>query len=208
MKYIISSIAASVLSFSSFANTLNFDHVEVGYLQTDFDISGFVEPKGFNVVASKQFKNWYITGSYSNQQDEMRETFSFGDFSETVAIDFDLSRYSFGGGYIYPINEITMLDFSAQLGQFKAKSAYNNMASDSDTTDTLFTHAQIRHLLSDQFEVNAMVGFERFHDDESENNFVYRVGTQYYFTNQFSVGLSYIDADEFKDIGFTVRYSY
>ena len=65
-----------VKSFSSFANTLNFDHVEVGYLQTDFDISGFVEPKGFNVVASKQFENWYITGSYSNQQDEMRETFN------------------------------------------------------------------------------------------------------------------------------------
>ena len=208
MKYIFSGIAASILSFSSFATTLNFDHVEVGYLQTDFEPSGFVEPKGFNVVASKQFENWYITGSYANQQDESRETFTYGNFSETYTIDFDVSRYSFGGGYIYPINENTMLDFSAQLGQFKIKSSYNNMGSDSDTADTLFSYAQIRHLLSDQFEVNALVGFERFHDDESENNFVYRVGAQYYFTNQISVGLSYKDADEFTDLGITARYSY
>ncbi|AIY67418.1 outer membrane protein [Pseudoalteromonas piratica] len=208
MKYIFSGIAVSILSFSSFANTLNFNHVEVGYLQTDFDISGFVEPKGFNLVASKQFENWYITGSYANQQDEMRETFTYGDYSETFTVDFDFSRYSFGGGYIYPINESTTLDFSAQLGQFKVKSSYNDMGSDSDTTDTFFTHAQIRHLLSDQFEVNALVGYERLHDDESENNFVYRVGAQYYFTNQFSVGLSYKDADEFNDIGISARYSF
>lgn len=207
MKYLVSSITAVVMSFSTYASSIDFDYVELGYIQTDFDVSGFVKPKGIILQASKQFSNWYITGSYSNQEDEMRDIFAYDDIIENITVDYELSRFTLGGGYVYSIDDTTSLDFSAQVGQFKVESTYNQF-SDSDTTDVILTHAQIRHLISDKFEVSAVVGFERFDDEESENNFVYGVGSRYYFTDQFSIGAYYKDADEFNDISINARYNF
>ncbi len=114
---------------------------------------------------------------------------------------------SLGGGYIQPLSSTTNLDYSLHLGQIKTK-ATSFGESDSDTTDTLFAQAQLRHLITPSVELNGAIGYERLHDDESENNLVLKAGLQYFFNNEVSVAAHYRNADEYSDITLTARYNF
>ncbi|MFX3847700.1 hypothetical protein ACJBSL_11435, partial [Streptococcus suis] len=60
--------------------------------------------------------------------------------------------------------------------------------SDSNSADILSANIQIRHLLTDKFEVNAGLGYERLHDEESDNNLVLKAGFNYTLTEKAILG--------------------
>ena len=80
--------------------------------------------------------------------------------------------------------------------------------SDSDTADILSVNAQIRHLLTDSIELNAGIGYERLHDEESENNTVLHVGANYAITADWLVTAAYRDVNDYSDLTFSIRYNF
>ena len=147
-----------------------------------------------------------------------------GDITDTYSItdDIDLTRYSLGFGYIQHFSDVTSFDYALNYGQLKVKSDatilhereyagdvfYSSKSNykNSDTSDFFAINAQVRHLLTDKFEVNAGLGYERLHDEESDNNLVLKVGFNYTLTEKGILGASYRYVDEYADIAAIIRY--
>lgn len=183
-------------------------------------------------------ESWYVKGLYSQVSDDISDTDTFnggrvyygneyvGDSQYTYfdKLDVELTRYEIGVGYIHAISDVTSIDFSAQYGQFKFTTEttvfeediyednvfYSNESrySDSETADILSLNAQVRHLLSDSFEVNAGIGYERLHDEQSDNSVVLKAGANYFFTPSFSVAGFYRQLSDYNDIALTARYNF
>lgn len=138
--------------------------------------------------------------------------------------ELDITRYELALGYIYSLSDVTKIDYSAKLGQLKFEGdvlykqdiTYQEQVldtnserySDSDTADILSVNAQIRHLLTDSIELNAGIGYERLHDEESENNTVLHVGANYAITADWLVTAAYRDVNDYSDLTFSIRYNF
>ncbi len=160
------------------------------------------------------------SGVYDSNNNYLGDTL----VSYSYDYDIDMTRYEIGLGYIYSLSDRTKVDFSAKIGQLKIESdfdfkevvsyqdqtfnSFSQSGSDSETADILSANAQIRHLLTDSFEINGGVGYERLHDEESENNAVFHVGANYAFTPAWLVSASYRDANDYSDISLAVRYNF
>lgn len=182
--------------------------------------------------------NWYLTGLYASTSDDLvesesldyRELFQNGDYvgNSTLytesSIEIDITRLELGLGYIQQLSAVTSLDYSINLGRLKFESknafvveerfngvafdSYSDGGSDSNSADILSANVQVRHLLTDQFEVNAGLGYERLHDDESDNNVVLKAGFNYAFTEKAIVGAAYRNVNEYSDLSVTLRYNF
>ncbi|MCO6356548.1 outer membrane beta-barrel protein [Pseudoalteromonas shioyasakiensis] len=160
------------------------------------------------------------SGVYDSNNNYLGDTL----VSYSYDYDIDMTRYEIGLGYIYSLSDRTKVDFSAKIGQLKIESdfdfkevvsyqdqtfnSFSQSGSDSETADILSANAQIRHLLTDSFEINAGVGYERLHDEESENNAVFHVGANYAFTPAWLISASYRDANDYSDLALSVRYNF
>ena len=160
------------------------------------------------------------SGVYDSNNNYLGDTL----VSYSYDYDIDMTRYEIGLGYIYSLSDRTKVDFSAKIGQLKIESdfdfkevvsyqdqvfnSFSENHSNSETADILSANAQIRHLLTDSFEINAGVGYERLHDEESENNAVFHVGANYAFTPAWLISASYRDANDYSDLALSVRYNF
>ncbi|MFU2510357.1 hypothetical protein [Pseudoalteromonas sp. ASV78] len=206
------------------------------YDKTDVDRSGAPSYGGYIINLSKQFsENWYFTGSYSQSSADYSSVAKYlspplpdGTYSSDVidtyssVIDMELTRYSLGFGYVQHFSDVTSFDYALNYGQLKVKSDatilhereyagdvfYSSKSNykNSDTSDFFAINAQVRHLLTSKFEVNAGVGYERLHDEESNNNLVLKAGFNYTLTEKAVLGASYRYVDEYADIAATLRY--
>lgn len=192
-------------------------------------------------------ENWYVTGSYSQSRVDYSSTTTFTSFaplpdgtypSNTTdfyheTTDMSLSRYNVGFGYIQHFSRKTSVDYVLKYGKSKIKTEetlVHRLESDgnvfdvsktnnerSETADSYEVTVQIRHLLTEQFEVNAGVGYERLHgvgtgyvrlhDAESENNFLLKAGISYAVTDKVTFAASYSYIDEYADIA-TAAFRY
>ncbi|GKW54334.1 hypothetical protein NCCP2140_33870 [Pseudoalteromonas sp. NCCP-2140] len=164
--------------------------------------------------------NFSGSGVYDSNNNYLGDTL----VSYSYDYDIDMTRYEIGLGYIYSLSDRTKVDFSAKIGQLKIESdfdfkevvsyqdqvfnSFSENHSNSETADILSANAQIRHLLTDSFEINAGVGYERLHDEESENNAVFHVGANYAFTPAWLISASYRDANDYSDLALSVRYNF
>lgn len=180
--------------------------------------------------------NWYLTGLYASTADETlysesenyRNIYQNDELVGTSTLnlkrelDAELTRIEFGAGYIQQLSAVTNIDYSINLGKLKyttdlkitdeetfegmvlSFSEYGN--SDSNSAEILAANVQVRHLLTEQFEVNAGLGYERLHDDESDNNLVLQAGFNFALTDKAILGASYRYVDEYADIAATLRY--
>ena len=170
-----------------------------------------------DVTATNEFNG---SGVYDSNDNYLGDTV----IAYTFDYDVDMTRYEIGLGYIYSLSDRTKVDFSAKIGQLKIETdlnvkevvsyqdqvfnSFSENHSNSETADILSANAQIRHLLTESFEVNAGVGYERLHNEESENNAVFHVGANYAFTSAWLVSASYRDANDYSDIALSVRYNF
>ncbi|CAM3993521.1 MULTISPECIES: outer membrane beta-barrel protein [Pseudoalteromonas] len=217
------------------------------YDKTDVDRSGAPSYGGYIINLSKQFsENWYFTGSYSQSSADysyvaknLSSPLPDGTYSSDVidtyssVIDMELTRYSLGFGYIQHFSRETSVDYALKYGKSKIKTeetlihrlesdgnvfdVSKKYYEDSETADSFEITAQIRHLLTEQFEVNAGFGYERLHgvgagyvrlhDEESENNLLLKVGLSYAVTEKITFAASYSYTGEYADIAAaTLRY--
>ena len=180
--------------------------------------------------------NWYLTGLYASTSDDMantvsedyRDLYQNGEYVGTTELysegelDAEFTRIELGAGYIQQLSAVTNVDYSINLGKLKystdfkiiVEERFNGQVfssseesySDSDNADILSANIQVRHLLTDKFEVNAGIGYERLHDEESNNNVVLKAGFNYTLTEKAILGASYRYVDEYADIAATLRY--
>ncbi|MBE0377412.1 hypothetical protein [Pseudoalteromonas prydzensis] len=180
--------------------------------------------------------NWYLTGLYASTADETlysesenyRNIYQNDELVGTSTLnlkrelDAELTRIEFGAGYIQQLSAVTNIDYSINLGKLKYttdlkitdEETFEGMVlsfseygdSDSNSAEILAANVQVRHLLTEQFEVNAGLGYERLHDDESDNNLVLQAGFNFALTDKAILGASYRYVDEYADIAATLRY--
>ena len=180
--------------------------------------------------------NWYLTGLYASTSDDMantvsedyRDIYQNGEYVGTTELysegklDAEFTRIELSAGYIQQLSAVTNVDYSINLGKLKYNTDFKAIVeerfngqvfssseesySDSDSADILSANIQIRHLLTDKFEVNAGIGYERLHDEESDNNVVLKAGFNYTLTEKAILGASYRYVDEYADIAATLRY--
>lgn len=180
--------------------------------------------------------NWYLTGLYASTADETlysesenyRNIYQNDELVGTSTLnlkrelDAELTRIEFGAGYIQQLSAVTNIDYSINLGKLKYttdlkitdEETFEGMVlsfseygdSDSNSAEILAANVQVRHLLTEQFEVNAGIGYERLHDEESDNNLVLKAGVNYTLTEKAILGASYRYVDEYADIAATLRY--
>ena len=187
-------------------------------------------------ISKQLSDNWYLTGMYASISDEMsnsvsedyRDIYQNGEYVGTSTLntqgtlDAEFTRIELGAGYIQRLSAVTNIDYSINLGKLKyntdfaileeekfntqvlssTESGYSN----SDNADILSANVQVRHLLTKQLEVNAGIGYERLHDEESDNNLVLKAGVNYTLTEKAILGASYRYVDEYADIAATLRY--
>ncbi|MBB1467534.1 hypothetical protein H5232_03500 [Pseudoalteromonas sp. SG41-5] len=180
--------------------------------------------------------NWYLTGLYASTSDDLsnsvsedyRDIFQNGEYVGTSQLytegklDAEFTRLELSAGYIQRLSAVTNLDYSINLGRLKYSTDFINLVeerfngqvfsslesgySDSDSADILSANVQVRHLVTDKFEVNAGLGYERLHDEESDNNVVLKAGFNYTLTEKAILGASYRYVDEYADIAVTLRF--
>ena len=180
--------------------------------------------------------NWYLTGLYASTSDDLsnsvsedyRDIFQNGEYVGTSQLytegklDAEFTRLELSAGYIQRLSAVTNLDYSINLGRLKYSTDFINLVeerfngqvfsssesaySDSDSADILSANVQVRHLVTDKFEVNAGLGYERLHDEESDNNVVLKAGFNYTLTEKAILGASYRYVDEYADIAATLRF--
>lgn len=181
-------------------------------------------------------RNWYLTGLYASTSDDIsnsvsedyRDIYQNGEYVGTSTLntqgtlDTEVTRIELGAGYIQQLSAVTNVDYSINLGKLKYSTDFQAIVeerfngqvfssseedySDSNSADILSANIQIRHLLTDKFEVNAGLGYERLHDEESDNNLVLKAGFNYTLTEKAILGASYRYVDEYADIAATLRY--
>ncbi|MFU2510358.1 hypothetical protein [Pseudoalteromonas sp. ASV78] len=180
--------------------------------------------------------NWYLTGLYASTSDDMansvsedyRDIFQNGEYVGTSQLytegklDVEFTRLELSAGYIQHLSAVTNVDYSINLGKLKYSTDFKAIVeerfngqvfssseegySDSNSAEILAANVQVRHLVTDKFEVNAGIGYERLHDEESDNNLVLKAGFNYTLTEKAILGASYRYVDEYADITATLRY--
>ena len=218
MKYAVIAGALSLFSITAVANEtagLSYDYVK---------------------LSKQVSSNWYLTGLYASTSDDLsnsvsedyRDIFQNGEYVGTSQLytegklDAEFTRLELSAGYIQRLSAVTNLDYSINLGRLKYSTDFINLVeerfngqvfsssesaySDSDSADILSANVQVRHLVTDKFEVNAGLGYERLHDEESDNNVVLKAGFNYTLTEKAILGASYRYVDEYADIAATLRY--
>lgn len=187
-------------------------------------------------VSKQLGNNWYVSGLYASTADETlysesedyRNIYQSGELVGTSTLNFEreldaeIERIELSAGYIQQLSSVTNIDYSINLGKLKyttdlkitGEETFEGMVlsvseygdSESNSADILSANVKLRHLLTDKFEVNAGIGYERLHDDESDNNLVLQAGFNFALTEKAILGASYRYVDEYADIAATLRY--
>ena len=173
---------ALIASFplNALADGPDWQYVEGGYTQLDFDDNDSFDPDG--VVISGTYlttPNVYVTGDY-RMTEEGR---------------FDLDMLTLGAGYRLPINATTDAYFGAN---------FERLDTSGDDENGYSINAGIRSMLTRQFELSGELGYYDVVDGEA----TVKVAANYYFNTDWAVGASYEMIDDLNIMSLTARYSF
>lgn len=152
----------------------SYNHLELGYIDTELDTSGFdVDGDGYGVNVSMALNDQiHLVAGYASQD------FDFG---------VDVDQWQAGAGYHYSFNP--NVDFVATV-------TYLDVTIDTpfrDVDDDGFgLGAGVRGRLGEQFEVEAGLDYVDLGDSDT----AVRVGGRYYFNEQFAVGAGVSHSDD------------
>jgi hypothetical protein len=172
------------------ATGLNYDYIEVGYAEVDFDdfdqdLKG-VFVRGSFLIADQV----YLFGGYADG-----ETDRFGGPGGGGRIAS--TGYTLGLGYRYGIGPGTDFNFGAAFERSKVegKGGLSFLGSDSENGYSL--SVGLRHLVTPQFELGTDVSYVDIGDDDT----ILTIGGLFHITELVAVGLAYFvgsDADGFE----------
>ncbi|RUO26858.1 hypothetical protein CWE09_09260 [Aliidiomarina minuta] len=178
-KAYLTAILASMISAPVLAQTPSFNYVEAGY----FDSDGL---DGFNASLVRELSDdFVILADFSYASDSF------------MGVDVDATTLSGGIGYRYAISEQTVLVAGPQLlyARVKASTSFNGQSfSDSDSEVGFGLLGMVRHMVTDQFELNGGLQHYNIADSSSTDAFI---GARLHLNEQFSLSasLAFDDAD-------------
>lgn len=168
---VVATSAILLLAGTAQAAELSYDYLELGWVNTDIDVpgAGDVDGDGFGIGGSYAITdNVHVFAGY-----------------QTVDLDFgvDLNALQIGAGYNRSIAPGT--DFVGQLAYVDGEIDTNI----GDFDDSGFgLSAGLRHVFTPQVQAGASINYVDL--DESGDETSFQVRGEYFFTDEFSAGLS------------------
>ena len=233
MKFKSTLIALSVASSgmaSANVNNANFDFFEAGFIDMSPKQNAFnLEPNGYRIAASKRFQNLFASiqktqtmDSQLNKQFSDEETFSN---SVNTRAEVDIEQLQLTAGYIFDISDTQTFDISISYSDVTEEHKHRTdqvIVYADEKPANVTTDIGISEFDIDVYAINARymyyyeniqlkvnVGGQRLEaSDEDESAFVYGAELGYYFTESFSISVSYQDFDRYDTTGANVRYHF
>ncbi|GAB3010926.1 porin family protein [Bowmanella dokdonensis] len=182
---VASLFSLSLLSVAVSAAAPEWNLVELSYAKADIDDADGISPAGFNLSGSALLgDSVFLKGDFTSLSDD------FQVLGESV--DVDLDWFSAGLGYRYAVSGQTDLYGIVSYESFELKASLDGESESGDDNGYGLT-VGVRSMLTGQLELDGSISYIDI--DESET--LYRLGANYYFTPQLSVGASYRAADDF-----------
>jgi hypothetical protein len=188
-------LAAALLACAGavHATDLNYDYVEVGYSQIDFD--------DFN----EDLKGVFIGGSFLVAE----EIFMFGEYFDGKTDRFQGGRigfttYTLGVGYRLGIGPQTDLNFAAAFERARVEGRGNLAFLGSDSENGYSLTVGLRHLVTRQFELAADVT----HVDISDDDTILTVGGLLHISDLVAVGLAYFVGSDADGYSGNIRFKF
>lgn len=158
----------------------SYSYIDAGYLQVELDELS-LDPTGFFVRGSADVaENWFLRGGFASADDS------------TGFLDVETDQFNVGGGFKTGIGENTSLNFTVDYLNADAEVETRFGFRDSADVDGYGLGAQIRTMVSSNFELNAGLGYA---DMDTTDGFEFNVGAAWYATEQFAI-VAEVGADE------------
>ncbi|MCV2883633.1 porin family protein [Aestuariibacter sp. AA17] len=189
---ISSLIAASLLSSHVAAETPNWNYVEASYADLSLDDLD-VDTDGFALNGSFEFaENFFLAAGVS-------------DMSKTDdGLRFEYETMSIGLGFNQEIATGTDFYGIVSIEHAEAKLSYGYM-SDGDDDNGMGLRLGVRSMVASNVELDASAGIVKIGDESYK---LYRLGGQYFFTDNFSAGASFESGEDYDTWMLTGRYSF
>lgn len=188
-------LAAGLFLFAgaTHATDLNYDYIEVGYSEVDFD------------DFDEDLTGIYIGGSFLVSN----EIFIYGNYSDGQTDRFaggrlDVSGYALGLGYRVGVSPQTDVNFGAafERADVEGKGALSGLGSDAENGYSL--SIGVRHLVSREFELGADVTYVDIDSDDT----ILTVGGLWHVTDLVAVGLGYFVGSDASGFEGGVRFKF
>src|SRR5690554_5627022 len=184
-------VAATGYAGSTLANDLSYDYLQIGYITSDAD---GIDVDGAALGGSAKLNdNVFVTAGYSRERSD-----------RVAGVRAEGDTYNLGLGYRYGLNQQTDLVVGASWvrGEIKLNSSFGS-ASASDNGYLL--NAGLRHLLTPQLELGAVVGYSDIFDDDDTS---LGLSALYHATQSLSIGLGYSVASDVDGWAVGVRLNF
>lgn len=188
MKLKIASAVAATLALLPLAaqsEGISYTYVEAAYVETDID------------GISSNADGYALRGSIGITDN----VFMFAGYADQSISSFDIETYNVGAGYAWPISSRT--DLYGKVSYVKAEASGFGLSVDDDGFGL---GIGVRHLVSDQFELEAAVNYVDLSDSGDET--ALGIGARWHFTPQFSLGAEASFADDANSYGVGLRWSF
>lgn len=184
---IASAVAATlaVLPLAAQSAGISYTYVEAAYVETDID------------GISRNADGYALRGSIGITDN----VFVFAGYADQSIGNFDFETYNVGAGYAWPLTSRTHLYGKASY--VKAEASGFGFSGDDDGFGL---GIGVRHLVTDQFELEAAVSYVDLSD--SGDDTALGIGARWHFTPQFSLGAEAGFADDAKTYGVGLRWSF
>jgi hypothetical protein len=184
---IASAVAATfaLLPLAAQSEGISYTYVEAAYVETDID------------GISRNADGYALRGSIAITD----TVFMFAGYADQGIGAFDFEAYNIGAGYAWPLTSRT--DLYGKVSYVKAEASGFGFSGDDDGFGL---GIGVRHLVTDQFELEAAVSYVDLSD--SGDDTALGIGARWHFTPQFSVGAEASFADDAKSYGVGLRWSF
>jgi len=188
MKLKIASAVAATLALLPLAaqsEGISYTYVEAAYVETDID------------GVSRNADGYALRGSIGITDN----VFMFAGYTDQSIGPLDFEIYNIGAGYAWSLTPRT--DLYGKVSYVRAELSGPGFGGNDDGFGL---GIGVRHLVTDQFELEAAVSYVDLSD--SGDDTALGIGARWHFTPQFSLGAEASFADDAKSYGVGLRWSF
>ncbi|MDV6314991.1 outer membrane beta-barrel protein [Idiomarina sp. HP20-50] len=202
MKKTLIALALIGTSTSAFADSPNWDKIELSYIETDIEtpIDEDISMKGYGVAGSFSLNDsMFLLANFDSVGDE-------SDFG-----DVDLDSLNAGIGFNHSITDSTDIFATATYEKLELVGSVDALGSESFKESGYGAGLGIRSIITDFFELSVKADYL---DIDDENAIRYDASALFHLTNSlsFGVGYKFYDLDEIKQdidtIAATIKFSF
>ena len=183
----------ALLPFASQAEEISYSFVQAAYVSTDIDefdetADGFVLGGSLEIA-----ENFFIYADYADQS------------ADVAGVDIDVSGFSIGGGYAYPLSD--SMDLVGSIGYVSTETDVSFEGESGSGDDDGYELAiGLRAMPMEQLELHGSVSYVDLSDAGDDTGF--GIGALWYFLPQFAVGVDAGFTDDANSYGIGARWDF